>query len=126
MAALPDLNLTTATDDTNTHSGEQVVGGVGVVVDTTVEHGGGILTNTRADHGLATGVVLDEVGHIVNHTGDGDETAAVLGLLDIVVPLHDGELVERSTPVEAGTLLVNLLLELRNAALLDLVGTELL
>jgi hypothetical protein len=99
---------------------------VRVVVDTTVEHGSSVLSESRLDHRLTTRVVLDEVGDIVDNTSDRDETAAILGLLDIVVPFHDGELVKRSTPVELGALLINLLLKLLNAALLDLVGAELL
>jgi hypothetical protein len=100
--------------------------GVGVVVNTTVEHGSGVLANTGVDHGLATRVVLDEISDIVDNTGDGNETASVLGLLNIVIPFHDGELVERSTPVEFGTLLVELLLKLLDTAFFDLVGAELL
>lgn len=126
VGPLPDLDLTTTTDDTDPHGREQVVCGVGVVVDTAVEHGSGILPDTRVDHGLATGVILDEVGDIVDDTGDRDQTTAVLGLFDVLVPLHDGKLVERSTPVQPGALLVDLLLQLLQTTLLDLVGTELL
>ena len=86
------------------------MGGVGVVVYTTVEHGGGVLANSGADHSLTTGVVLDEVGHIVNNTSNSNEAAAVLGLLNIVVPLQHRELVEGSTPVKISTLAVELLL----------------
>jgi len=46
LCLLPDLNLTTASEDTNTHSGEEVVCGIGVVVNTAVEDGGGILANS--------------------------------------------------------------------------------
>ena len=71
-------------------------------------------------------MVLDEIGHVVDNTGDGDEGLAILGLGDVVVPVDDGELVEGRSPVELGTLLVELLLELLNSALFNLVGTELL
>lgn len=97
-----------------------------MVVDTTVEDGGGVLANGGRDEGLATRVVLDKVGHIMDNTSNGNEGLAVLGLRNEVVPVDDGELVERDTPVEGSTLLVELLLELLDTALLDLVLTELL
>jgi len=126
LGLLPDLDLHTTTDDTDSHGGEQVVGSVGVEVDTAVEHGGGILADTRADHSLTTRVVLHEVAKVVNDASNRDELATVLALLNVVVPLHNGERLKRSSPVELSTLAVNLLLELLNATLLDLVGTELL
>ena len=126
LRALPDLNLTATTDDTDAHGREKVVGSVGVEVDTTIEHGSGILADTALDESLTTGVLVDEVGDIVDNTGDSDETAAVLGLLNVVVPLDDGQLLKRNTPVKLLALLVDLLLQLLNAALLDLVGAELL
>jgi hypothetical protein len=126
VGALPDLDLHAAADDTNAHSGEKVVGGVGVVVDTAVEHGGGVLANTGLDHGLSTRVVVDEIGNIVDNTSDSDQATAVLSLVHVVVPLHDGELLKRNTPVKLGALLVKLLLLLLETALLNLVGAELL
>jgi hypothetical protein len=126
LGTLPDLDLTSTTNDTDAHCGKEVVGTVGVEVDTTVEHGGGVLAETALDESLTTGVLVDEVGDVVNNTGDSNKTAAVLDLLNVVVPLDDGKLLERNAPVELGALLVNLLLELLNTALLDLVGTELL
>lgn len=126
LSALPDLNLASTADDTHAHGGEQVVGTVGMEVDTAVEHGGGVLANTALDEGLATRVLVDEVGHVVDNTSDSDETTAVLSLLNVVVPLNDGKLVKRNTPVELGALLVDLLLKLLDTALLDLVGAELL
>lgn len=102
------------------------MGGVGVEVDTAVEDGSGVLADGGGDEGLATGVVLDEVGNVVDNTGDGNEGLAVLGLRDEVVPVDDGELLEGSTPVEGGALLVELLLELLDTALFDFVGAELL
>lgn len=101
--------------------------GVGVVVDTTVEDGSGVLANGGRDQGFASGVVLDEVGHVVDDTSNGNESLAlVLGGVNKVVPADDGELLERSTPVEDRTLLVDLLLHLLDTALFDFVGTELL
>jgi len=46
LCLLPDLDLTTASEDTNTHRGEEVVCGVGVIVNTTVEDGSGIFANS--------------------------------------------------------------------------------
>ena len=99
---------------------------VGVEVDTAVEHSSGVLANAALDQSLASGVLVDEVGNIVYNTSDGNQTTAVLSLLNIVVPLDDRKLLKRYTPVELGALLVNLLLKLLDATLLDLVGTELL
>ncbi|KAL2292658.1 hypothetical protein FJTKL_07760 [Diaporthe vaccinii] len=118
------LNLAASAEDTDTHRAKQVVGSVGVEVDTTVEYGGGILSNARGDESLATGVVLDEVGHVVDDTGDSNKTPAILGLLDIVVPVDDRQLLERHTPVKLDPLLVELLLLLLETALLDLVLAE--
>lgn len=126
VCALPDLNLHAPADDADAHGGEQVVGGVAVVVHTAVEHGGGILADATADHGLATRMVVDEVGHVVYDARDGDQTTAVGALVDVIVPFHHRELFERRAPVEPGALLVKLLLHLLQAALLDLVGAELL
>jgi len=126
LGALPDLNLTATTDYTDAHSGEKVVGSVGVEVDTTIEHGSGILADAALNESLTTGVLIDEVGDVVDNTSDSDETTAVLGLLNVVVPLDDGQLLKRNTPVELLALLVDLLLQLLDTALLDLVGAELL
>jgi hypothetical protein len=126
LGTLPDLNLASTADNTNPHGREQVVGSVGVEVDTTVEHGGSVFADAALDEGLAAGVLVDEIGNIVDYTSDSDQTTAVLGLLNVVIPLNDRKLLKRNTPVELGALLVDLLLELLNTALFDLVGTELL
>lgn len=126
LGALPDLDFTATAEDTDSHGGEKVVGGVGVVINTAIEDGGGILANGRRDQRLATRMVLDEVGNIVNDTGNGNKTLAVLGICNKVVPVHNGELFQRSTPVESGALLIKLLLHLLNTALFNFVGTELL
>jgi len=97
-----------------------------VTIYGSVEHCCSVLANTRVDHGTTTRVLGHELGDIVNDTSHADESTTVLALVNVVVPLHDGEVVERNTPVESGTLLVELLLELLNTALLDLVGAELL
>ncbi len=126
LCALPDLNLASAADDPNSHRREQVVRGVGVHVDAAVEYGGGVLANAGADHGFASWVLFDKVGDVVYDSGDGDETAAVLDLINVVIPIHDGEGVKWNTPVESGPLLVELLLHLLNTTFLDLVLFELL
>lgn len=126
LSTLPDLDLAAAAEDTDTHSGQQVVGGVGVVVDTTVEDGRGVLADGRGNQGLATGVIADKVADIVDNTSNGHEGLSVLGVSDEVIPVNDGELLKGSTPVEGGALLVELLLELLDTALFDLVGAELL
>ena len=124
--ALPDLNLAATTDDTNAHRGEQVVSSVRVVVDTTVEDSSGILADSGVDQGLATGVVGDELADIMDDTSDNNPGLAVLRLSDEVVPADNGQVLQRNTPVESGSLLVELLLNLLETALLDLVVGELL
>lgn len=127
LCALPDLDLAAAAQDADAHGGEDVVGGVGVEVDAAVEDGGGVAADGGADEGLAAGVVLDEVADVVDDAADGGEGLAVLAAVgDEVVPVDDGELLEGDAPVEGGALLVELLLLLLEAALLDLVGAELL
>jgi len=99
-----------AAENTDTHRREKIVGSVGVVVHTTVEDGRSVLSDTRGDESLSTRVFLDEVRHVVNDTSDSDESAAVLGFGLIGVPVDDGKLLERNTPVEGLSLLVELLL----------------
>lgn len=55
--------------------------GVGVVVDTAVEHRGGVLADARGDEGATSRVLLDEVGDVVDNARDGDQGTAILGLL---------------------------------------------
>ena len=64
--------------------------GVGVVVDAAVEDGGGVLSDARGDESLSAGVVLDEVGHVMDDTGNSNESAAVLGFGLVRVPVDDG------------------------------------
>ncbi len=54
------------------------MGSVGVEVDTTVEHGSGILADSGVDHGPATRVILDKVGHIVDNTSNGNQATPIL------------------------------------------------
>lgn len=126
LCAFPDLDFASAADDTDSHRREQVVSGIGVHVDASVEHCCGIFAKTAVDHGFASGVVLDEVAHVVDDTGDGDETASVFGLVLEIIPFHHGERFERNTPVEFSALLVEFLLLLLDAAFFYLVGAELL
>jgi len=97
-----------------------------VVVDTAVEDGGSILSNTGRDESLSTWVVLDEVGDIVDNTSNSNESTTVLGLSLIVVPVDDWQLLKRNTPVKSLSLLVELLLQLLEPSLVDLVLFELL
>ncbi len=97
-----------------------------MVVDTTVEDGGCVLSNTGRDESLSTGVVLDKVGNIVDNTSNSDESAAVLGFSLVIIPVDDWQLLKRNTPVESLSLLVELLLQLLETALLDLVLLKLL
>src|SRR5688572_12157263 len=45
-------------------------------------------------------MVLDEVTDIVNDTSDGNESLAVLRLVDKVIPVDNGELLDWGTPLE--------------------------
>ena len=96
-----------------------------MVVHATVEHGSGILANGGVDESLATGVISDEIANIVNDASDSNPGLAIdLGLGDVVVPADNGEVLKRNTPVKSGALLVKLLLELLESALLNLVLGE--
>jgi len=97
-----------------------------MVVDTTVEHGGGILSETRVDESLSTWVLLDEISDIVDDTSNSNESTAILGFGLVGLPVDDWKLLEWYTPVESLSLLVKLLLELLETTLLDFVGLELL
>lgn len=126
LSPLPDLDLAAATHDADTHGGEQIVCSVGVQVNTAVEDSRCVLSNGRGDESLATWMIVDEVGHVVDNTGNDDKGLAILRVLDEVIPADNRELLERGSPVELGALLVKLLLQLLNTALFNLVGTEFL
>ena len=102
------------------------MGSVGVVVDTSVEDGSGVLSDTSTDQSLSTWMFLDEVRDVVNDTSNSNESATVLGFGLIVVPVDDWKLLQRNTPVESLSLLVELLLELLETSLVDFVLLELL
>ncbi len=72
LSPFPDLNFASTSDDAYSHSREKVVGCVGVEVNTTVEHGSGVLSDTALDQGLASRVLIDEIGDIVNNTSNSD------------------------------------------------------
>ena len=81
LSALPDLDLAATAQDAYALGGEEIVRGVGVVVDTAVEHRGGVLADARGDEGATSRVLLDEVGDVVDNARDGDQGTAILGLL---------------------------------------------
>jgi hypothetical protein len=126
LGALPDLDLAAPAEHPHAHRREEVVGGVGVVVDAAVEDGGGVLADARRDHGPSAGVVLDKVAHVVDHACHGHQRPAVPGFGLVGVPVDDGQLLQGDPPVERLSLLVELLLELLEPALLDLILLELL
>lgn len=100
--------------------------GVGVHVHSPVEHGGGVFADARPDHGLASRVGGNEVGDIMHHPGDGDETSTVLGLVREIVPFDDREGIQRNPPIKLGASLVEFLLALLHLAFFDFVLLELL
>jgi hypothetical protein len=126
LCSLPDLHFAAASENTYTHRRQEIVCGVGVVIDTTVEDGGSVLSDTRSDKCLSTGVILDEVAHVVDNTGNSNESAAILGFGLVGIPVDDGKLLERNTPVKCLSLLVKLLLQLLETALFDFILLELL
>lgn len=66
-------------------------------------------------------MILDKILDIMNDTGYSNPSLAFLGLSNVVIPADDRELLKRGTPVEAGALLVELLLNLLETTLLDLI-----
>lgn len=99
---------------------------VGVVVDASVEDGSCVFTDTSADQGLSTWMLLDEIADVVNDTSYCNESTTILGFGLIVVPVDDWQLLKRNTPVESLSLLVEFLLELLETTLLNFVLLELL
>lgn len=71
-------------------------------------------------------MLLDEVSHVVDNTSNSNKATAALGFGNVVVPVNDRKLLKRNTPVQLGTLLIELLLQLLKTTLLDLVLSELL
>lgn len=130
MNPLPHLHLSTSSDDADPHRAEEIVCRVGVKVNPAVEDRRGVLPNRRGDERLATGVLLDEVRDVVDDAGDRDEgpggAVGRLRLGDEIVPLDYRKLVKGDAPVQLGSLLVELLLQLLDPPLLDLVLPELL
>jgi len=92
LCPLPDLHFTTSSKNTYSHCRQQVVSRIGVVIDTAVEHSSSILSDTRSDQGLSTGMILDEVGNIVNNTCNWDESPTILCLLLVGLPVDDRKL----------------------------------
>lgn len=102
--------------------------GVGVVVHTAVEDGGGVLADPPGNESAATGVLVDERRHVVHDTGH-DNQATGFGLLQKVVPLDNRQLLDGCAPAEGGAFLVEALELLLVPTLFDLVvgeGLELL
>jgi hypothetical protein len=125
LGPLPDLDFTSSSNDTNSYCREKVVSGVGVIVDSSIEHGRGIFAESRLDHCFSTRMIADEVSNVMNDPSNSNKSSAVLGLVLVVVPFHDWKLLERNTPVEFRSFLVEFLLLLLNTALFDFVGLEL-
>jgi hypothetical protein len=97
-----------------------------MVINTAVKNGRGVLANTRTDQCFSTRVLLDEMSDIMNYTSNRHKSSAVLGLCLVSVPIDDGQLLQRNPPVKSLSLLIELLLELLETALLNLVLLELL
>lgn len=126
LSTLPDLDFAAAANDTDAHGAEQIVGGIAMHVDTTVEHGRGVFADAGADHGLSSWMVLDEGCHIVYNASDVNEGTTVLCLILEVFIFHDRKSIQRHAPIELGALHVEFLLLLLDTTFFDLVRTELL
>jgi len=126
LGAFPDLNFAATTDYAHPHRREQIVRGIGVHVHTAVEHRSDVFAESALNQRFASRVLVDEIGHVVDNTGNSDEAAAVVGLLDVILPLDDGKLVKRNPPVQRGALLVKRLLYLLDTTFLNFIGVELL
>lgn len=77
-----------------------------MVIDATIEDRSSVLANSRIDHGLSTGVAVDESADIVDNASDKNEGTTVFGLFLIFFKFHNRKLFERNTPIKNSTLLV--------------------
>lgn len=123
MGLLPDLDLASTAHNTHTHGRKEVVGSIVMVVDTTVEYSGTILTNSGFDQNTSTRVTVDEISDIVDDTRDDNEVT-LLGSLTELIEFNHRKLVDRNTPVKTVTPSVELLLLLLDDALLNGVLRE--
>ena len=98
---------------------------VAMQVNPSVEHLSGILSDAGGNHGFSPRMVFDEFRNVMDHSRDADESTAVLGLVDIVVPFNLGQSLKWYTPVQSGTSLVQLLLLLLDNAFVDFILAEL-
>jgi hypothetical protein len=94
---LVSLEFKTTEKDTNTHHSEQVVSGVGVIVDTTEEGSSSVLSKVLLDQVNATRVLIHERRDIVDEAGDKDQWTG-LGLFLEGIPANDGQVVGRDGP----------------------------
>lgn len=76
------LDFVTSLDRGNSVLSEKSVGTVRVVVDTSVESGGGIGTETRLNEASSSGVFLDEGRNVVNESSDDHEFAGLASIAD--------------------------------------------
>jgi len=67
------LNFHTAVEDTDTHHGEQIVGSVRVIVDTTKEGGGSIGSDSPLDQVSTSRVILVEARAVVDKAVNSDQ-----------------------------------------------------
>lgn len=57
-----------------------------VLINTAVEKRSGIFSDSRTNKGFTTGVFLDEIRHIMDHTSDSNKRFATLTIGNEVVP----------------------------------------
>lgn len=77
-----------------------------MVVNATIKDRSSVLANSRVDHGLSTGMAVDERADIVDNTSNKDEGTTVFGLFLVFLKFHDRELLEGDTPIENSTFLI--------------------
>ena len=108
----------------NTEGAEQVLGSIGVIVDTSIESLGGVLANEGLDEGFTSGMGGDELGNVVHQIVDNDKGRAFeASALDVVLG-KERELLNGKSPVESAHLVFKSLLRHLQATLLDFVIGE--
>lgn len=110
-------------ENTDTHHGEKVVGGVRMVINTSEECGGSVFANVLAQQMTTSRMFVHERRDIMNETGNEDERAG-LGLFLEAIPGDDGKIVGGSGPLEVLSLSLDLLELHGNLALADFVIGE--
>ena len=82
----PNLNLTTTSNNANPHRREEVMCRIGVLINTAVKHCSGVFPDSRTNQRFPAGMFLDEIRHVMDHTGDDNKGFASLRAGNETVP----------------------------------------